>query len=151
VLEEAHAGRFQLAADLQDVVFFALGRRPAPEDATADVHARKGGRVLRGQGASHWQEAGRVVRMVVAQDDVGHVREVDAHLARVAEDGLRPSSGIEKEPAAIDLDESREAPLADPAVGEHGREEDDAEGLDAWGIGCGLGPGEGGGQGEDSD
>ena len=84
-----------------------------------------------------------MVRVVVAQDDVGHVREVDAHLARVAEDRVRPSSGVEKQPVAIDLDEGRETPLADPAVGEHGGEDDDAEDLDARWIGGGLGPREG--------
>jgi hypothetical protein len=70
--------------------------------------------------------------VVVAQHHVGHVREVDPHLAGVGEDGVGPIAGVEEQAVAVHLDECGEAPLADALVGQHGGQDDDAQFLDAW-------------------
>ena len=79
-----------------------------------------------------------MVRVMMAQHDVGDGGEIDSQLAGVLQNGLGPLAGVEQEPSAIHLDQRAEAPFADSGVvGEHGGEDRDAKraGLVGQGVG----------------
>jgi hypothetical protein len=132
VLDERAAGGLVLCLGREEgVALDSRAARTAEEDTFAHVCARQGGRVLRGQLATERQESARVILVVVAEDHVGHVREVEVQLARVGEDRLGPGPRVEEQPVAVHFHQGCEAPFADSFLGEHGGEDEDAEATDA--------------------
>src|SRR5262245_26612166 len=71
--------------------------------------------------------------MIVAENDVFDVGKINAQLFGVFQHGVRSRSGVEQNPLPVRLDDGREAPFADAAVGiarKHGRKHFDSERSD---------------------
>ena len=58
-----------------------------------------------------------MVTVIVRDDQIGHVREIDAEFDGVAEHSLRALAGIDQHSSAIHFKQRRKSPLADATTG----------------------------------
>ncbi len=72
-----------------------------------------------------------VVKM--AENHILHVAEIELQFARVFEDGVGASAGVEKYLVTISFDEGGESPFADAFVRQHGGENCDLQGMNPSG------------------
>ena len=68
-----------------------------------------------------------MVGVVVPENHGFRLREIQAERFEISRHGVVVGPGIKQNPAPVDLDQGGKAPLAEPFVGEHGRQDGDVQ------------------------
>jgi hypothetical protein len=96
----------------QPVAVAPAGTRTRIEDPSGHVDARKCRRLFPRQFTAQGEQAASVVGMIVRQDQISNGGEIDVELCGILQDGFRPRSGVDEQPASIHFEDGRKPPFA---------------------------------------
>src|SRR5262249_29114836 len=135
MLDEFAAGRFELLANGDHLVVFAVGSGTTIEDAFANVNGGHGSGIFFHQFAAKSEQAGDVIPMVRSEGCFGDAGKVELQLCRFQGERVRVRASVEQNAMAVRFDERGKAPFANASgfADEHGGEDSDFEGVNLGG------------------